>query len=64
MATPNPEKAKAMKKAVEAVLGGEMDAKTAAREFGLHWRSVYNALARARQESRVLGLHPALRLWA
>ncbi len=60
----NPEKTANMKHAVSAVLAGDMDHKQAARQFGLHWRSVANAVCLARKSRRTPGLHPALRLFA
>jgi len=64
MAIANPEKTAKMKQAVAEVLAGRMDHKQAARAFDLHWRSVANAVTRARRSRRVPGLHPALRLFA
>jgi len=60
MATPFPEKTKAMDEAVRAVMRGEMSVQEAADRYALHPRSIMNRRSKTYKKTPGHGLHPSL----
>jgi len=63
MATPFPEKTKAMDEAVRAVMRGEMSVQEAADRYGLHPRAIRNRRCKEKRMADRSGLNPALMIF-